>query len=281
MPRVTIDYGDGRKLERTLTGNSIHYVLDAEGRTFDALPGLYGPQAFLRELKLIEEAIVRATVLEGAAANVHFVTFHQQRLNAIQAAWQRDLTELKIKLPVRGGPPGDAAQQVAAQRKGGGAFRAGELARGKGGGENPMLKALAFNFNERRQQVATDDVWLKLGALHQNDALLDDASQALIRRENPAVAVIDQQAGDPLSPQDALTTMILTFQSAMAVDTVRNEYDLHRRLHEWFVSGIDRNLDTLNERVYAELFLTPRSDPWLGLVAPETYTGLANGGRRE
>ena len=31
-PRVTIDFGDGRKLERTLTGNSIHYVLDAEGR---------------------------------------------------------------------------------------------------------------------------------------------------------------------------------------------------------------------------------------------------------
>jgi len=28
VPKVTIDYGDGRKLERTLTGNSIHYVLE-------------------------------------------------------------------------------------------------------------------------------------------------------------------------------------------------------------------------------------------------------------
>ncbi len=31
VPRVTIDFGDGRVLERTITGNSIHYVLDAEG----------------------------------------------------------------------------------------------------------------------------------------------------------------------------------------------------------------------------------------------------------
>ena len=51
VPRVTIDYGDGRKLERTLTGNSIHYVLDAEGRPVDALPGLYGPAAFTRGLQ--------------------------------------------------------------------------------------------------------------------------------------------------------------------------------------------------------------------------------------
>lgn len=32
VPKVTIDFGDGRKLERTITGNSIHYILDAEGR---------------------------------------------------------------------------------------------------------------------------------------------------------------------------------------------------------------------------------------------------------
>ena len=31
VPRVTIDFGDGRTIERTVTGNSIHYVLDASG----------------------------------------------------------------------------------------------------------------------------------------------------------------------------------------------------------------------------------------------------------
>jgi predicted DNA-binding protein (MmcQ/YjbR family) len=32
------------------------------------------------------------------------------------------------------------------------------------------------------------------------------------------------------------------------------------------------------EKVYAELFLTPGSDPWLGLFVPDAYTGLENGG---
>ena len=34
----------------------------------------------------------------------------------------------------------------------------------------------------------------------------------------------------------------------------------------------------LNEKIYAELFVTPRSDPWLGLVQPDVYTALENGG---
>ena len=32
------------------------------------------------------------------------------------------------------------------------------------------------------------------------------------------------------------------------------------------------------DRVYAELFLTPSSDPWLGLVPSDTYTALRDGG---
>ena len=37
-------------------------------------------------------------------------------------------------------------------------------------------------------------------------------------------------------------------------------------------------LEDLNRRVYAELFLTPRSDPWLGLVPEATYTALTDDG---
>ena len=51
VPKVTIDMGDGRTICRTITGNSIHYVLDAQGRPVDALPGLYGAKAFLRGLE--------------------------------------------------------------------------------------------------------------------------------------------------------------------------------------------------------------------------------------
>lgn len=49
-PLLTIDMGDGRRIKRTITGNSIHYLLDPDGRVLDALPGLYSPQAFLTAL---------------------------------------------------------------------------------------------------------------------------------------------------------------------------------------------------------------------------------------
>lgn len=51
VPTVTIDFGNGRTLKRTITGNSVHYVLDCRGRLVDALPGLYGPKEFLRALQ--------------------------------------------------------------------------------------------------------------------------------------------------------------------------------------------------------------------------------------
>ena len=50
VPRVTIDFGDGRRVERTLTGNSCHLVLDPYGRVVDALPGLLAPDVFVDQL---------------------------------------------------------------------------------------------------------------------------------------------------------------------------------------------------------------------------------------
>ncbi|HXH39397.1 MAG TPA: hypothetical protein VNN08_12280, partial [Thermoanaerobaculia bacterium] len=51
VPVVTIDFGDGRVLHRTITGNSIHYLLDESGRPLDALPGLYAPAPFMAQLR--------------------------------------------------------------------------------------------------------------------------------------------------------------------------------------------------------------------------------------
>ncbi|HKB39936.1 MAG TPA: hypothetical protein VKD72_26105, partial [Gemmataceae bacterium] len=66
VPKVTIDFGDGRVLERTLTGNSIHYVLDDQGRVLDGLPGLYGPQQFERWLQEMQQWSARLRELRKA-----------------------------------------------------------------------------------------------------------------------------------------------------------------------------------------------------------------------
>ena len=63
VPKITIDFGDGRVVERTITGNSIHYVLDADGNVIDGIPGLYGPRAFLQHAQ--EAAALAGKLAKG------------------------------------------------------------------------------------------------------------------------------------------------------------------------------------------------------------------------
>ena len=51
VPVATIDMGDGRVIKRTLTGNSAHYLLSADGQPLDVLAGLYAPAEFEKWLK--------------------------------------------------------------------------------------------------------------------------------------------------------------------------------------------------------------------------------------
>ena len=96
-PVMTIDFGDGRQLKRTVTGNSIHYVLDAKGRPLEALPGLYGPQAFLQHLQRAEGLWKQTAHLQEGEYQQALRTYHQQRLEAIQTNWTQDLQTAGIK----------------------------------------------------------------------------------------------------------------------------------------------------------------------------------------
>ena len=81
--------------------------------------------------------------------------------------------------------------------------------------------------------------------------------------------------------EDPMLRLVRTFQNTIAIDTVRNDYTFRRQIHEWFATKqvpLAMNVDDLNERVYAQLFLTPRNDPWLGLVPGDVYTALENNG---
>lgn len=50
VPKVTIDFGDGRTLVRTITGNSLHAVLRSDGTPVDAIMGLLSAEAFVNAL---------------------------------------------------------------------------------------------------------------------------------------------------------------------------------------------------------------------------------------
>jgi hypothetical protein len=254
VPKVTVDFGDGRKLERTLTGNSIHYILDASGQPIDAIPGLYGPQAFLRQLQQ-GEATAKTYAQTPARDRANYLRqYHRDRLNAIQTQWTADLTKLGLAAPQR--TVGDRTAAPAADM-------AGTLAATKMVVENPMVSAVLNR--STLTQMTDQSAWTRLSKLYMADAALDARSIALIQAK--------QQIGS------STTNPVPAFEAMIALDTVRNEYLLHSQIHEWFGNSTETNkVDVLNTKVYADLFLTPSSDPWLGLLPTGSYSAIDNEG---
>lgn len=273
VPKVTIDFGDGRKLERTLTGNSIHYVLDSEGRVIDALPGLYGPKAFLRELERAAQTAKRSSGMSPAERQSFLADYHRDRAAAIEAAWREDLTKLVIAVPAV-----EAKLTAAGAKATPTAAAAGRIAGPKYIVERPILKAAALSPAADLAQATTDEVWNRIAQLHADDSKLDSASLNLIRSQHPTAAVAGRRALTKMAVEDPLVRMVRALQGSIELDTVRNEYTFHRQIHEWLAASNMAELDAFNERVYAELFLTPSSDPWLGLVPADTFTALDNNG---
>jgi hypothetical protein len=259
-PKVTIDFGDGRKLERTVTGNSIHYILDSSGRPIDAIPGLYGPKAFLRQLQTNEVAVKEYSKLSPKLGEAFLRKYHSEltsqrlryRLNSLQSQLAADLSKLGISSAPRLGISNNSTQPPSATT-------AGSIAVSKMRVENPLLN--------RNAQVSDEATWNRIAQLYINDAKLDNKSISLIKAKK--------------SPSANPEELVRNFEGAMALDTVRNEYMLHRQLHQWFIQGSQtQNVNVLNERVYSQLFLTPNSDPWLGLSPNNSYSAIDNDGIR-
>ena len=269
-PRVTIDFGDGRKLERTLTGNSIHYILDSDGRPLDALPGLYGPAAFLREVTAIEGLFQQLSKKENGNLVQTLSLYQRQRLNKVNLNWLADIEKIGGKIP---------EGFVVTKREDGTpeALQIASLAFTKMVTEASILRSMTSS-TEALGVVTDESAWKKIALAHIADAELDAHSIGLIQRQTQKA--FRAEAAERNSDK-TLARLVEKLQTNIAMDTVRNEYLLHTKLYAWLVADRSRSdLESLNKKVYAELFLTPASDPWLGLYSPETYVALEGGGLR-
>lgn len=272
VPKVTIDFGDGRKLERTITGNSIHYILDANGRPIEALPGLYGPQAFLRQLQRAEQTAKEFSQKQPGEEQETFLRqYHRDRFASIQTQWATELSQLGISAPTQLSPLSATPSPVPT------AEEAGVLAFTKMITERPLIRSLQSTASQNQQtltEITDQPTWTKLAQVHAADARLDPNSMALIRAKKVS-------SNHPAAGTDG-RSLINNLEAAISLDTVRNEYLLHNQIHQWFVQDSSINdVEVLNERVYAQLFLTPNSDPWLGLFPSDSFTAIENDGVRQ
>lgn len=278
VPRITIDMGDGRRIERTITGNSIHYILDPDGNPIDALPGLYGAKAFLAELDHAVTAEQQASQLTGQAREAFLKNYHSLRLAENRRQLSHDLAQVT---------PAAAPYNVTSSSNPGrspDAIAAAPIAISKSAVEMPLLHRGAQDTLlpdlDRLDAANSELVWKSIATLHYNDVRLDPASVRLIQHKQPPTAAeAARLTTSKVWVESPMIRMLRNLQSSIAEDTVRNEYQLHSQIHEWFANGTaPTNLDALNSKIYAQLFLTPDSDPWLGLAPSDVFSALDGGG---
>jgi len=259
VPKVTVDFGDGRRLVGTVTGNSIHYVLDSRGRLVDALPGLNGPGAFRRFLERTAAEAGRMAALDDAGYVRELNTYHTARHDAVAAALTEDFRQSGAEYP----------EQAAAETIWGArwtqiherpAWKASERTVSKMAVEMPILMQVSADAIRSVTPVITPSA---VAELHWEDAELSPESRRFLLAKAGSWFKGDPEAA------------VGRFEALIGEDAVRNECLLPPAIHTWLAES--RNVPDLaafNEWVYGTLFLTPSSDPWLGLAPQEVYSVL-------
>ncbi len=277
-PIATIDFRDGRRVVRTVTGNSVHYVLDANGRPIEAMPGLVGPTAFARWLD--ESAGLHASLAGAPEQRAAVLGAHHR---SVVARSQRTVASETRAVGVPGTWPAPALASYGARAMAGpsggkgknsdpSAYAAMPVAPSKAAVERPMVQALV---PEEPPPLVETVAWSSLAPLHLDAGLADPAIRAFLRRKNP-LDWTDPSRPVPLDDAQ-FEAMLGRFTLSVAEDTAKNELALRAVTAQWLARG-NLGFTQLNGLVYSTLFLTPESDPWLGLVPPRVFTGLANDG---
>ena len=236
VPRVTIDFGNGKVVRRTLHGNVATYVTSADGRVLDVLPGIYEPVTFVARL---DEFVKLHHYVHGTT----FVTPPRQEL-------LRDIRETEGDLAVVGGSTAflqpvlglfDAEKLRDYHTRQAAALKAGE----------PRLE---FGKDVRRiESILAVERSVKISL---QPAKRIEARAAVARGRFPARNAV----------ASVKNTADLPTWKALAEDTRTNETVRRQQIHE-YLAGLDEPTtpDDMKKWLYREVLHADLEDPYLGL----------------
>jgi hypothetical protein len=263
VPHVTIDFGDGRKLERTTTGNSAHYVLDETGAVLDVLPGLYAPGAFERELHA-SLALATAVRGQGVDARARLVAgYHTKRVAETRAAWDALGEVPYIRGKHRLLAPDDVKSALATAQR---------ATMSKAFVEVPDLQAVAAGADPGTLPEDAD-LWASVGQrlYSPGTQVLDQRSRALIEALHDAVPT------SLVASREAMDAVIARLEQHIVADTALNQLKLRPQISKYLAAGHTDFAD-VDTWIYDNVFGTPSSDAWLGLLPRTEFTGLPGDG---
>lgn len=297
VPRVTIDFGDGRKLEGTTTGNSAHYLLDETGEVVDVLPGMYAPVAFKAELEkslALANAVGKLALPNRRAA---IVKYHADALDTLDRAWTAAvgtpyLPDARFLLTQHDIDSSLALAQRATMAK---AYievpQLAYIASGADPGSVPddqvalwaAIGQKTWNIGGAIGAPTKGGITIggEVGAARPGrrglppaptgttPRVLDDQSRALVARLH--------DAGPLRAPADELARVIARLEQHLVADSALNQFRLRRQIHGYLAGG-ERDFAATNAWIYEHVFHTPRTDAWLGLLPRTDFTGLPGDG---
>ena len=243
VPKVTVDFGDGRVIKTTVAGNSIHYVLDDQGRVIDYLPSLQAPSRFLAQMRAAKAA------WQGVAGKPE-----EARIAALLAFHYHLLTQAKDQLK---DVPRAAAFATAALRD------AQSLAMSKSFVEMRITdQILPRSIFANPTQVSRDE-WARLGA-----ALLVATSAEPLIFDATSLALMRTLRPDLGAPQ------LHDLEQTVLADTAIGELVLRAKIDQLPPDVRFGAMDALNRFVYDNVFLTRGDDPWLNMGALGAFDAL-------
>ncbi|MBY0586211.1 hypothetical protein K2X85_03490 [bacterium] len=250
VPRITIDFGDGRRLEQTVTGNSVHYVMDEHGRLVDAIPGLYAPDEFYQVMREALYLAERAASLDDVAFRELLLSVHSKRVTDSENRLRQGLVSIR-----------NDSKLI-----------------------NLLLNAgLDANIDEL-SPLLPEDTWSLLA--RDKEVRFAPEAQARVNANAlraPKAPLAGRLALDKFGNERPMLRLMASLGETVAADTLLNELVLRRKLSQMIITAPtirvgDAMFNDWNDKVYADVFLTPSTDPWLGLLGENRFAALPNGG---
>lgn len=242
-PKIEIDFGDGRTLVRTITGNSLHYALSPDGEIVDVMPGMVGPAAFASWLARSGEAVGRVTMLPAGKPRTQAIRAHLEAdRRATLSDWRKALGTLGVRLP------------------------ASDLAGLSAATDDAVLARLAA---ERRVRISNQAAALMD---RMTTAAPGDGGSTLLAPRAMRLAVTKAVVETPM------LRLLSPVAGNIARDEVKNTFEMRARLLEILLEDagyqVDSGVRPVTEAIYALVFLTPLDDPWMGLAPADVFSAL-------
>lgn len=294
VPIITIEYPDGTVQRQTITGNSMHLVMNCEGRVIDALPGLYGPKFFSNWLSLHQGKTYRSTreidnfrteylqLLQNLNDKLNYVEEVPTPVPAIVSEVLPEPVNPEVTIGDSSVEPGSITDT---------STRYNSIALPVRNFVIPVINLDILSLTVSKGIIEQPIFfftrtfgWMyiseEVDALLKNDAEVTYAwlKSKRVDREmfiSPALISVKKKYRDNTELVDALQGI----GRNVSVENIRNEMNMHRIILEWL--GDEKfysDHKAFTSAVYRELFKTPLDNTKMGLYDPAIFYGITNDG---